>query len=105
MTRFLAVAAAAAATLALTPAAGIAQTPGGAYYTATAEAAPAKSSVVTRSTIWRCTETTCIAPKATARDAIMCELVAREVGKLASFAVKGEAFDAASLDKCNARAK
>lgn len=104
MTRFLAVAAAAAATLALTPAAGIAQTSNG-YYTAVAVTAPAKNSIVTRSTVWRCGEGTCVAAKATSRDAIMCELVAREVGKLSSFAVKGEAFDADALEKCNARAK
>jgi hypothetical protein len=104
MTRFIAAAAAAAAIFALTPAMGFAQAPVG-YYTATAEAAPTKASVVTRSTIWHCNGTVCSAPKASSRDAIMCELVAREVGKLSSFTVKGEAFDTASLEKCNARAK
>ncbi|MDF7776996.1 hypothetical protein P1X14_17195 [Sphingomonas sp. AOB5] len=104
MTRILAVAAAAAATLALTPAAGIAQTSNG-YYTAVAATAPAKNSFVTRSTVWRCGEGTCVAAKATSRDAIMCELVAGEVGKLSSFAVRGEAFSAEALEKCNARAK
>ena len=81
MNRFFAVAAAAAATLALTPAAGFAQTSRG-YYAATPVTAPAKASIVTRSTVWRCGDGTCTASKATSRDAIMCELLAREIGQL-----------------------
>lgn len=103
MVRFLSVAAVAAAALSFTPAAG-AQTARG-YYAATPVAAPAKASVVTRSTIWKCGEGVCTASKATSRDAIMCELVAGEVGKLASFRANGEDFDAAALEKCNARAR
>lgn len=104
MNRMFAVAAAAAATLALAPASGFAQTSRG-YYSATPVTAPAKSSVVTRTTVWSCAGGVCSAAKATSRDAIMCELVAREVGTLASFTVGGTAFDAAALEKCNARAK
>ena len=104
MTRFHAVAAAAAATLAFMPAAGIAQTPRG-YYAATPVSAPAKSSMVTRSTIWKCGEGVCTAAKANARDNIVCELVAREVGKLSAFRANGTDFDAASLEKCNAKAR
>jgi uncharacterized low-complexity protein len=77
MNRFFAVAAAAAATLALAPAVGIAQTPRG-YYAATPVATPAKNSLVTRSTIWKCGEGVCVAAKANTRDGIVCELVARE---------------------------
>ncbi|MCW3846331.1 hypothetical protein OF829_03700 [Sphingomonas sp. LB-2] len=104
MNRMIAVAAAAAATLALVPATGFAQTTRG-YYSATPVTAPAKTSVVTRSTVWHCGEGTCTASKSTSRDAIMCELVVREVGTLQSFSANGTAFDADALAKCNARAR
>ena len=104
MTRFRAVAAAAVATLALTPAAGFAQSARG-YYAATPVSAPAKNSLVTRSTVWKCGEGSCVAAKANARDNIVCELVAREVGQLSSFRANGADFDAEALAKCNAKAR
>jgi uncharacterized low-complexity protein len=104
MIGFRAVAAAAAATLALAPAAGFAQTARG-YYAATPVSAPAKNSLVTRSTIWKCGEATCVAAKANARDTIMCELVAREVGELSAFRANGTQFDADALAKCNSKAR
>lgn len=105
MTRFLTVAAAAAATLALTPAAGFAQTPRG-YYVATPATAPAKDSLITRTTLWHCDGGVCTASKAaSARDAIMCELVVQQLGTLTTFTANGAAFDADALGKCNAKAK
>jgi len=104
MTRFLAVAAAAAATLALTPATGYAQGTRG-YYAATPVTAPEKSSLVTRSTVWKCGEGVCTAGKANARDNIVCELVAREVGQLSAFRANGTEFDAEALAKCNTKAR
>lgn len=104
MTRFLTVAAAAAAALALTPATGFAQTARG-YYAAVPVTAPAKDSLITRSTLWKCGEGVCTASKSTSRDAIVCEVVAREVGQLTSFSVKGTEFDADALAKCNAKAR
>jgi len=105
MTRFLTVAAAAAATLALTPTAGFAQTARG-YYVATTATAPAKDSLVTRTTVWHCGDGVCTANKAaSARDAIMCELVAQQVGTLTAFTANGTTFDAEALGKCNAKAR
>lgn len=103
MSRFFAVAAAAAATLVLAPA-SFAQTARG-YYSATPVAAPAKASLVTRSTIWKCGEGVCVAGKANARDNIMCELVAREIGQLSAFRANGTDFDAEALAKCNTKAR
>lgn len=103
MTRFHAVAAAAAATLALVPATGFAQVRG--YYSATPVTSPEKASLVTRSTIWKCGEGVCVAAKANARDTIVCELVAREVGQLSAFRANGTTFDEAALAKCNAKAR
>jgi hypothetical protein len=104
MNRFFTVAAAAAATLALTPATGIAQNARG-YYAATPVAAPTKASLVTRSTVWKCGDGVCVAAKATSRDTIMCELLAREVGQLSTFKANGAEFDAEALAKCNAKAQ
>lgn len=102
MIRLLSIAAMVAA--ALTATAPVkAQT--GSYYTATVAAAPAETKLVTRSTIWTCKGTTCTAPKAGSRDAIMCELVVRQTGALTGFSAGGTAFDAEALSKCNSRAK
>lgn len=105
MNRFLAVAAAAAATLALTPATGFAQGTARGYYAATPATATAKTKIVSRSTVWKCDAAGCSAAKADARDGIVCELVAKEVGVLTAFSANGTAFDAASLEKCNAKAR
>lgn len=104
MTRFLAVAATAAAVLALTPATGFAQTARG-YYAATPVSAPARNKLITRSTVWTCDAGGCVASKSNARDPIMCELLVREVGQLAAFRANGADFDAEALAKCNAKAR
>lgn len=104
MTRFRAMAAVAAVTLALIPASGMAQT-GRGYYAATPATAPEKHSLVTRSTVWKCGEGICTASKANARDPIMCELVVREIGALTAFRANGTDFDADALAKCNTKAR
>ncbi|WP_404336269.1 CC_3452 family protein [Sphingomonas sp. MMS12-HWE2-04] len=104
MTGFRAVAAAAAATLALIPAASFAQPVRG-YYAATPATAPEKASLVTRSTVWKCGDGVCTAAKANARDNIVCELVAREVGTLTAFRANGADFDTDALAKCNTKAR
>jgi hypothetical protein len=103
MRRLPAVAALAAAMLAFVPATSFAQSH--AYYSATAANAPEKTNLVTRSTVWKCDGATCTASKANARDGIVCELVAREVGKLTAFSANGSDFDADALTKCNAKAR
>ena len=102
MTRLFSIAAAIGLALGATPPA-TAQS--GSHYTASLAAAPGETKFVTRSTIWNCNGTTCTAPKAGARDAIMCELVARQAGQLTAFSAGGTAFDAEALSKCNSRAK
>lgn len=104
MIRIATVAAAAAAMLAIAPATAAQGGPRG-YYAATPVTAPTKTSLVTRSTIWKCDAGTCTAAKANARDNIVCELVAREVGQLTAFRANGAEFDADALAKCNAKAR
>lgn len=109
MTRPLSLAAAAAAlvgsALLLTPFAAHAQAPAADYYTATPVAKPGKTSVITRSTVWKLRDTAYVANKAPEREIVLCELVAQRVGTLSAFTVAGQAFDADALAKCNARAK
>jgi len=105
MTRILTVLAALfASTLLFGAAAGHAQAPSG-YYVATPAAQPTKTSLMTHETVWRLSDTAYVADKAPEREAILCQLVARDAGKLSGFSAGGQAFDADALAKCNAHAK
>lgn len=103
MTRFFTTAALAAASLIVAAAPASAQ--GGAYYSATPAGKLKKASVVTRNTIWKCTDGVCTANKGTERDGVLCELVVQRVGELSAFTVGGAAYDADALKRCNARAR
>ena len=74
------------------------------YYVATPVAAPAKARLMTRATPWRVQNGAYVAAQAPEREMTLCQLVARDAGPLASFSAGGKAFDAAALDKCNAKA-
>ncbi|MCP3736071.1 hypothetical protein M9979_14445 [Sphingomonas sp. RP10(2022)] len=74
-------------------------------YVAVPAAASAKTSFITRSTVWRSQNGGFVAGSAPERPAVLCELVVRQVGALTSFAVAGRAYDADQLAKCNAKAK
>ncbi len=74
-------------------------------YVATPAAPTAKSSFITRSTVWRLQNGAFVAAQAPERPAVLCELVARQIGTLASFSVGGTAYDAEQLARCNAKAK
>lgn len=104
MVRILSLAAALATSVALVaPMTAHAQAAG--YYTATPVAAPAKASVITSGTLWKCNGGVCTAAKSTQRDVIMCQMVVQRVGALSAFTVAGTALDADSLAKCNERAR
>ncbi len=101
---FVAVAAAlVASTLVVGATASHAQAPG--FYSAVPVAKPGKTSFIARETVWTWQNDAYTARRGGDRDAIQCELVAKQAGKLASFSAGGAAFDSAALDKCNARAK
>ena len=76
-----------------------------AYYVAVPTAAPTKTQLMTRSTPWTWSNGAYVAGRAPERDLVLCQLVARDTGKLQSFAVAGKAFDADTLAACNSRAK
>lgn len=104
MLRMVSVAAAlVASTLVVGATAGHAQSTG--YYAAVPVAKPGKTSFIARETVWTWQNDAFTARRGSDRDAVQCELVARQAGKLASFSAGGASFDGAALDKCNARAK
>lgn len=86
-------------------AAGAATAQSAGYYTAVPVTKPAKSQFIARDTIWTLRDSAFVARRGDDRPAVQCELVARQVGKLASFTANGAAFDAAALEKCNAKAR
>jgi len=92
-----------AATLATVPLAAQAQT--GGYYVATPAAVATKPTVITSGIVWKWNAPNYVAAQSTQRDAITCQMIARDAGKLSSFSADGKAFDAAAMEKCNARAK
>lgn len=92
---------AAFAALAFVAAPAAAQT----HYQAQPEAVPAQARFVARDNIWRCAEGTCESDRSPARPAIVCSTLAREVGRLRSFSVQGQAFGEAQLAACNSRAR
>ena len=77
----------------------------GPHFQAEPVAKPAETRIALRDTMWRCGDAGCGAAQSSSRPAIVCAVLAREVGTLKSFAVKGEALGAEELAKCNARAK
>ncbi len=81
-----------------------AQPQGPGYYAATPVEAPSKTSLITRDTVWKFRDGAFTASKQPERDIVLCQLVAQRVGKLTSFTVGGQALDADTLAKCNAKA-
>ncbi|WP_414900594.1 CC_3452 family protein [Sphingomonas flavalba] len=77
----------------------------GAFYNAIPATAPAAGRTVIRDQIWSCDDNSCVSARGDSRPAVVCAVAARQLGRLTAFTVNGEAFDAAALDKCNARAK
>ena len=92
------------ASAALLAAAGVQAAPASNYYVATPAAPAAKVRLMTRETPWTLHDGAYVAAKAPVREAILCQLVAREVGVLGGFSAGGKAFDEAQLGECNAKA-
>lgn len=92
------------AAAALIPAVALAQD--ASYYTATPVTPIAAPRLVIGSGIWQqAPGGTLFAARAPQRAAVLCRMVAHQVGPLASFTAGGEAFGAEALTACNVRAK
>ena len=107
MSRLIALVAAVATSTALLTATATPARAAGAndYYRAVPVTQPKRASVITRETLWKCQDGTCSASRAGSRDAVVCELAVQRLGTLSEFHANGAAFDAAALERCNARAK
>lgn len=97
MTRFAPLIAAAAA---LTAAPSMA-----ASYAANTITAPAATRIIARDIVWACGAGSCQGSTEDSRPAILCQGLAKQTGRLASFVADGRAFTAAELEKCNTSAK
>ena len=90
---------------ALLASAGVsAQAPAG-YFVATPAAHATKDIVMTRDTPWNLQDGVYVTGKAPMREMVACQMMARTVGTLSSFAVEGKAFDQSALGECNSKAK
>ncbi|QPQ54572.1 hypothetical protein IC614_09565 [Allosphingosinicella flava] len=79
-------------------------TPAAAHYVAVPVAKSAMK-VPLGGVIWQCGDTGCTAGATTSRPETVCASFARKMGAVSAFAAGGRDFDAAALEKCNARAK
>ncbi len=76
-----------------------------AYYVAVPAAPATKARLMTHSTPWTLEGGSYVASRAPERDLVVCQLVAREAGRLQSFAVAGKPLDADALGTCNSKAR
>jgi hypothetical protein len=65
----------------------------------------APKTLVAGETLWNCGADGCTTRAVTARPAIACAQVTKQVGAVSSFSINGAALSAEDLAKCNARAK
>ena len=70
-------------------------------YTAELQAPVEAAQEIIKDTVIRCAGTECIGGQSSSAPRTICAKLADEFGPVASFAYKGEAFDAEALAKCN----
>ncbi len=92
----------AAAAVLLLPFAAAAQ--GAQGYSATPATAPTVETLMTRSTLWKCSGASCTAPRTAGSHLAACQLVRQKLGPLTAFTANGTAFAAEQLEKCNGKA-
>ena len=68
-------------------------------------ASPASTHVIARDINWACAGQSCQGATEESRPVVLCEALAKQAGRVESFAVDGRAFSDAELGKCNASAK
>src|SRR3982751_5956678 len=102
MSKILAFIGAVAVTTVLGSTVALAQPQGSGFYAATPVEAPAKTSIITRDTLWKFRDGAFTASKQPERDIVLCQLVAQRVGKRLS--AGGQALAADDQAKCNAKA-
>ncbi len=66
---------------------------------------PANQRIIARDIVWNCGPAACLGATEESRPAVLCQSLAKRAGRLASFAVNGQAFGPADLDRCNTAAR
>jgi hypothetical protein len=66
---------------------------------------PAKGHIVARDINWACAGNSCQGATDESRPTVLCQALAKQAGRIESFAVDGHAFGDGDLGKCNASAK
>jgi hypothetical protein len=66
---------------------------------------PTSGRFIARDISWNCGPAACQGATEESRAAVLCQSLAKRVGRVESFVVDGRAFTAAELDRCNALAK
>lgn len=61
--------------------------------------------IVARDVVWACGPAACQGSTDESRPAIVCQSLAKKVGRLESFVANGRAFASPELDRCNAVVK
>ena len=74
----------------------------GAHFRAQLATPAAQERTIAGGVVWRCTDTSCSAPRTGARPLRMCRDLQREMGAVVSFEVAGEALSQEDLARCNA---
>ena len=83
----------------------IAAAPVGAATYSARLSAPASGHIIARDMNWACAGQSCQGATDESRPAVLCQALAKQAGRLESFAVDGRAFSDSELGKCNASAK
>lgn len=74
---------------------------GEAFYRAELVQPASQARTVAGGLAWQCKDNVCVAGKGTSRPLRICRELSKELGSVASFTAKGEAFDEALLASCN----
>ena len=80
-------------------------TAGAATYAAKPVAPVAAKRIVARDISWACGPASCVGNTGESRPLVLCQGLAKQAGRLESFAVDGRLLATAELDKCNASAR
>ncbi|MEZ5710140.1 MAG: hypothetical protein R3E02_12215 [Blastomonas sp.] len=73
----------------------------GGYFRAELASPVEKTVEVVNGVVWRCEGTSCTGTKSTSRPVNACARLARKVGEVTAFTVRGDAMDAEDLTSCN----
>ena len=68
-------------------------------------ASPTTGHIVARDINWACAGDSCQGATDESRPPVLCQALAKQAGRIESFAVDGRAFSDADLGKCNTSAK